>query len=192
MPFRIGSEFLVNTGNTFGIQDTPDIAGTADGGFVVTWRSEFRSGGPDNLDFEIQARAILPGQAIGNEFRVNKLTTDAQISPTVTALADGGFAIAYSSGEEDSLPGTSVNTQFLDANGRATGPELFTDYDYYHRVPEIASFGDDGIVTVGAASPAARAKCGLPPAWSNRASLMDGTAASTPRRWRHCPTQVLS
>ncbi|UVO50128.1 hypothetical protein M0208_06195 [Sphingomonas sp. SUN019] len=148
MPFRIGSEFLVNIGNTFGIQDTPDIGGAADGGFVVTWRSEFRSGGLDNLDFEIQARALLPGQVIANEFRVNKLTTDSQFSPSVTARADGGFAIAYSSGEENSLPGTSVNTQYLDANGKATGPELFTEYDYYHRVPEVASFRDGGVVTV--------------------------------------------
>jgi hypothetical protein len=148
MPFRIGSEFLINTGNTYGTQNTPDIAGTADGGFVVAWRSESGSGDEDNLDFEIQARALLPGQAIAEEFRVNTITTDAQFSPTVTARPDGSFAVAYSSGEENRLPGTSVNTQYLDANGVPTGPEHLTDYDYYHRDPEIISFPDGGVVTI--------------------------------------------
>lgn len=148
MPFRIGSEFLVNAGNTYGTQNTADIAGTADGGFVVVWRSEFRPDDANNLDFEIQARALLPGQAIAEEFRVNTITTDAQFSPTVTARPDGSFAVAYSSGEENSLPGTSVNTQYLDLNGVPAGPEHLTDYDYYHRNPEIASFPDGGVVTV--------------------------------------------
>jgi hypothetical protein len=148
MPFRIGSEFLVNTGNTFATQATPDIAGTADGGFVVAWRSAFRAMDPDELDIEIQARALLPGQAIAEEFRVNTITMDAQFSPTVTARPDGSFAVAYSSGEENRLPGTSVNTQYLDADGVPTGPEHLTDYDYYHRNPEIASFPDGGVVTV--------------------------------------------
>ncbi len=146
MPIRIGSEFIVNTGNTFGSQNSPDIAGTQDGGFVVAWRSELR---PEfELDYEIQARAMLPGSADTGEFRVNTITTDAQFNPTVAARADGSFAIAYSSGEENRLEGTSVNTQFLDDEGRPTGPENLTDYDYYHRDPEIASFADGGVVTV--------------------------------------------
>lgn len=42
MVARIGTEFLVNTLHTYGAQDHADISGTADGDFVVTWRSQLR------------------------------------------------------------------------------------------------------------------------------------------------------
>lgn len=149
MPVRISPEFVVNTGNTYGAQSMPDIAGTADGGFVVAWRSEFHpEEGDEYAAYEIQARAFLPGQADAGEFRVNTITQDMQFSPTVTARPDGSFAIAYSSGEENRLPGTSVNTQYLGADGVRTGPEHLTDYDYYHRDPDIASFADGSVVTI--------------------------------------------
>ena len=187
MPFRIGSEFLVNTGNTFATQATPDIAGTADGGFVVAWRSVFGRD-PDELDIEIQARALLPGQAIAEEFRVNTITMDAQFSPTVTARPDGSFAVAYSSGEENRLPGTSVNTQYLDADGVPTGPEHLTDYDYYHRNPEIASFPDGGVVTVWSGEFTGEGEARSPRAQFGPPSPMAGTAALRPRRWLLSPT----
>lgn len=148
MPVRIGSEFVINTGNLVGPQTQPDIAGTPDGGFVVAWRSAVRPDEDTGLGIEIQARAILPGQALADEFRVNTIFQDQQWSPTVAARPDGSFAIAYSSGEENRLPGTSVNTQYLDADGRPTGPEHLTDYDYYHWNPESAAFADGSVVTV--------------------------------------------
>ncbi|MDQ8756594.1 calcium-binding protein [Sphingosinicella sp. LHD-64] len=148
MPVRIGPEFVINTGNLVGPQTQPDIAGTPEGGFVVAWRSQFRPNEETGFGIEIQARAILPGQALADEFTVNTITQDQQWSPTVAARPDGSFAISYSSGEENQLPGTSVNTQYLDANGVRTGPEHLTDYDYYHWNPESASFADGSVVTV--------------------------------------------
>jgi hypothetical protein len=148
MAVRIGSEFLVNTGNTYGPQVSPDVAGAADGGFVVVWSSAFHPSNAQGLGVEIQARAFLPNQPLASEFLVNTITLDPQFSPTVTARPDGSFAIAYSSGVEDHLPGTSVNTQYLDAHGAPTGPEYLTDYSYYHSNPETASFADGTVVTI--------------------------------------------
>lgn len=148
MVARIGTEFLVNTLHTYGEQGQADISGTADGDFVVTWRSQVRGDELSRSYSDIHARAFGTGQAIGDEFRVNTITDDPQINPAVTARADGSFAIVYSSGEENHLPGTSVNTRIIGADGLPTGPELLTDYDYYHQNARIAAFADGRTVTV--------------------------------------------
>ncbi len=148
MAARIGTEFLVNTLHTYGEQGQADISGTANGDFVVTWRSQVRGDEVPRSYSDIHARAFGTGRAIGDEFRVNMITDDAQVSPAVTARADGSFAIVYSSGEENHLPGTSVNTRIIGADGVPTGPEMLTDYDYYHQNPRIAAFADGRTVTV--------------------------------------------
>ena len=148
MVARIGTEFLVNTLHTYGEQGQADIAGTADGDFLVTWRSQVRGDEVPRSYSDIHARAFGTDRAIGDEFRVNMITDDAQVSPAVTARADGSFAIVYSSGEENHLPGTSVNTRIIGANGVPAGPEFLTDYDYYHQNPRIAAFADGRTVTV--------------------------------------------
>lgn len=148
MVARIGTEFLVNTLHTYGEQGQADIAGTADGDFVVTWRSQVRGDEVPRSYSDIHARAFGTGRAIGDEFRVNLITDDAQLNPAITARADGSFAIVYSSGEENHLPGTSVNTRVIGADGVPTGPELLTDYDYYHQNARIAAFADGRTVTV--------------------------------------------
>jgi len=148
MVARIGTEFLVNTLQTYGEQGQADIAGTADGDFVVTWRSQVRGDEVPRSYSDIHARAFGTSRAIGDEFRVNMITDDAQVSPAVTARADGSFAVVYSSGEENHLPGTSVNTRIIGADGVPAGPELLTDYDYYHQNPRIAGFADGRTVTV--------------------------------------------
>ncbi|MBO9697249.1 MAG: hypothetical protein J7499_13725 [Sphingopyxis sp.] len=148
MVARIGTEFLVNTIHTYGEQGQADIAGTADGDFVVTWRSQVRGDELPRSYSDIHARAFGTGRAIADEFRVNLITDDAQLNPAVTARADGSFAIVYSSGEENHLPGTSVNTRIIGADGAPTGPERLTDYDYYHQNARIAAFADGRTVTV--------------------------------------------
>lgn len=145
MVARIGTEFLVNTLQTYGAQDHADISGTADGDFIITWRSDEEV--PESYS-DIHARTFGTGRPIGDEFRVNTILNDAQVNPAVTARADGSFAIVYSSGEENHLPGTSLNTQIIGADGVPSGPELLTDYDYYHQNPQIAAFADGRTVTV--------------------------------------------
>lgn len=148
MVARIGTEFLVNTLRTYGEQGQADIAGTADGDFVVTWRSQVRGDEVPESYSDIHARAFGTARPIGDEFRVNLITDDPQLNPAVTARADGSFAIVYSSGEENHLPGTSVNMRIIGADGVPTGPELLTDYDYYHQNARIAAFADGRTVTV--------------------------------------------
>ena len=138
-----GSEFRVNTA-TVSYQNEPSVAALADGGFVVTWNSD----GQDGSFYGVYAqRYDAGGSAAGSEFRVNTTTTSEQYKPSVTALADGGFVVAWTSeGQDGSLGG--VFAQRYDAGGSAAGSEFRVNttttgsqYD-----SSIATLADGGFV----------------------------------------------
>ena len=142
MAVKIGTEFLVNNVNQFGEQGHADVAGTSDGNFVVAWESEKRTNDPDYLNFDIQGRMFGSSLPIEDEFQINIITVDRQFRPTITALAEDGFAVSYSSGEDNMLPGTTVTTRLLVASGVPVGDEYSPVYSYYHSNPQSAAFSD--------------------------------------------------
>lgn len=118
----VGGQINVNT-STAGNQSLPGAAALADGGFVVVWCSEPQ----DGSGFGIYAQRYNAGGAIaGGEFRVNTHTTDHQLTPVVTALADGGFVVSWESLEQDGDE-TGIYAQRFDASGRAMLVDLQGD-----------------------------------------------------------------
>ena len=92
-----GDEFLINTYTT-NAQHGADATALTDGGFVITWASR----GQDGSSFGIYGQKYSAlGAAVGSEFHINTYTTSDQIYPTVTALDDGGFYVAWSSVFQD-------------------------------------------------------------------------------------------
>ena len=72
-----------------------------DGGFVVTWMSNNQ----DGSDWGIYGqRYAADGAPSGNEFLINNHTQYSQYEPSVTALADGGFVVAWQSDYQDEYP----------------------------------------------------------------------------------------
>ena len=115
---NIGPDFQVNT-TTAGDQKVPVITALADGGFVVAWQSA----GQDGAGWGIYARRFdAAGIAVGSEFRVNTTAAGDQTLPAVTALADGGFSIAWTSNGQDGF-GLGVYAQRYSAAGTAVGGE---------------------------------------------------------------------
>ena len=93
-PQRIGEEFQVNTfsENSQRVSASPSqaIAALKNGDFVITWTSYY--------DNKIYAQIFnSDGTKKGSEFRVNSLSQGSQTEPTVEALDDGGFIIAFRS-----------------------------------------------------------------------------------------------
>ncbi|MBR0556581.1 calcium-binding protein [Ciceribacter sp. L1K23] len=86
-----GSETLVNT-TTVNAQWSPDVAGLADGGWVVVWQSADPSGAGIYMQ-----RYAADGTAVGGETLVNSTTVGNQIEPVVTALANGGWVVSWAS-----------------------------------------------------------------------------------------------
>jgi len=114
-----GNEFLVNTYTT-NPQEDPSITALNNGGFVVTWQSYYQ----DGILHGVYAQMYdANGDTQGNEFLVNTYTTDYQIQPSTTALADGGFVVTWQSwGQDGSYYG--VYAQMYDANGDTQGNEF--------------------------------------------------------------------
>ena len=108
---KIGNEFRINT-TTQNAQDTPAITGLSDGGFVATWQSA------DDSGYGIWGqRYNSSGAVVGDEFRVNATTFNAQVSPVITALSDGGFVVAWQSFGQDGV-GDGIFVQRFNANGQ--------------------------------------------------------------------------
>lgn len=94
-PISWKPEFLVNT-TTANQQNDPSVVALADGRFVVVW-ADFSFVMPEPQGIRAQIYAA-DGKPIGTEFIVNQVITAVQNRPTVTALPDGGFAVAWQDG----------------------------------------------------------------------------------------------
>jgi Ca2+-binding RTX toxin-like protein len=123
MPISAQTEdFLVNT-TTDGDQDRSTVATLADGRFVVTWRSfEAGDGEPNTL----RAQLYNPdGSASGDEFIVNSTGTGTQLYPSVAALPDGRFVIAWESSDTGDGAGQCIRAAVFDPSDTSTPPTDF-------------------------------------------------------------------
>ncbi len=115
----VAGEFQVNTG-TANTQSEGTLATLSDGGFVSIYTSDGQDGDGDGV---FGQRFDANGNAVGTEFQVNTTTANAQNDASVTALADGGFVVAYTSQNQDGDAG-GVFTQRFDAAGAKVGGEV--------------------------------------------------------------------
>lgn len=141
----VGGEFQVST-QIAGMQYLPSITALIDGGFVVTWASY----GQDGSDYGIFAqRFAADGSTVGGEFQVNTYTANNQYFPVTTALADGGFVVAWGSfGRDGDQMG--IFAQRYAADGSTVGGEfqVNTYTTNAQTGPSVASLDDGGFVIV--------------------------------------------
>jgi len=141
------SELRVNA-TTANDQFAPSVTALADGGWLVSWTSS-QEETPGNYSYGIyQQRYTSTGVATGGEVRVNATTTYDQYSPSVTALADGGWLVSWMSYNQDD-PGSyswGIYQQRYTSTGVATGGEVrvnaTTANDQYN--PSVTALADGG------------------------------------------------
>ena len=142
------SDFRVNTITTSD-QSAPVFTRLASGGFVAAWNgSTLRGSGPNygtNVSFQI---FDSNGARVGNE--VDAVNGSAAIRhfgpPTVTALADGGFALAYT---QSGLSGNRVIGDFRSSSGALVGGgEIHTTDLHFHHDPQLATLAGGTIAAV--------------------------------------------
>jgi len=90
-------DILVNTWTT-GSQESPSVAISDSGEFVVTWQSNSQDGDKNGVYAQ---RFSNVGVAIGSEFRVNENTTNSQESPSITMDSIGNFIISWQFTNQD-------------------------------------------------------------------------------------------
>jgi hypothetical protein len=114
-----GGEVKVNSYTPAG-QSEPAVALDADGDFVVAWTTYLQDGQGNGV---AARRFNSAGAAQGLDFQVNLTTANTQRRPAVAADADGDFAIAWDSANQDGQFGGVLARRF-DSSGAAQSGEL--------------------------------------------------------------------
>lgn len=112
------SEFIINP-TTAASQNTPAIASLNNGNFVVTWQSNAQDG-TDNIYSRIYDGN---GNPVTGELLINTTTANDQEDSSITALANGGFVVAWESQAQDGN-NKGVYARIYDAGGNPQTGEL--------------------------------------------------------------------
>ncbi|MFI0847471.1 calcium-binding protein [Mesorhizobium sp. IMUNJ 23232] len=111
-----------------GLELNSTTAGLAGGGFVTVWTDSGGDGETDGFGSHIRAEIFdASGTSVGGEFVVNFSVTDNQFDPTVVALANGGFAVAWTHTFDDN--DTDAVLRIFNANGLPQTRDVFIDDD---------------------------------------------------------------
>lgn len=108
---------LARVDTTTTANSSPSTTILADGGWLVSWSGH----GADDIYGIFIQRYTADGTRVSNETHVNSTTMEYQIAPSVTALPDGGWIVAWEGrGAGDS---NGIFTQRYDSNGNTAGVE---------------------------------------------------------------------
>jgi Ca2+-binding RTX toxin-like protein len=149
----IGTEILVNT-QTAGFQFYPTVTGLANSNFLITWEDESGTLG-DSSDSSIKAQMFAAnGAKVGSEFLINTVTAGGQYKPTITSLANGGFAVAWQdfSGTLGDSSVSSIKAQVF-SMGDPAGTPVITSAGGAATATRFIAENTTAVTTVLAADP---------------------------------------
>ena len=113
---RLGGETQVNT-TTSGHQTGAAVTALTGGGWLVTWQSQNQ----DESGYGVyQQRYDANGVKVGGEAQVNTFALGDQVAPTVTALPNGGWVVAWQSAQDGDRDG--IFQQVYSPTGQQIGP----------------------------------------------------------------------
>jgi hypothetical protein len=139
---HVGAELQANTIAAYD-QSLPKVATLRNGRFVIAWQSANQDG--DGLGVFMQL-FTASGQPLGQLKRVASATAGDQGAPSVSAFADTGFVVTWSSPDG---AGMGVYAQAFNSNGSAIDNELQVNTkaagDQYE--PSVVAFSDGDFVT---------------------------------------------
>jgi Ca2+-binding RTX toxin-like protein len=111
-------DFRVNDW-TEGGQYWPEVVALSGGGFAFVW-TDASARADDPSGEAIRAKVFdAQGHSVGGEFLVNTTTDQSQREAKLTALSDGGFAVAW----VEMGSGYVIRSQRFDASGNRVGEE---------------------------------------------------------------------
>ncbi|MGV3551574.1 Ig-like domain-containing protein [Rhizobium sp.] len=137
-----GPETRANS-STLNSQGYSEITLLKDGGWIVTWDS-FQDGNSYDV---YQQRYRANGNTFGTETRVNTASSDYQGDPSVAALDDGGWVVAWNSTGQDGNE-SGIYLQRYDASGARVGSETLVNTTVINdqQEAEITGLADGGWV----------------------------------------------
>jgi hypothetical protein len=141
----LGADFLINQ-TTAGDQDSPAVAGNADG-FVVVWRSQASEDEPGRI---FGRRYDAAGSPRGGEFPVSEVSEDPtaqQVAPRV-ALDTKGIATIVWESDSAATGFRQVALRRLNAAGSPQGPAVLVDTSAAAYTPAVAADGSGNLFVV--------------------------------------------
>jgi|GEM_PF-912036 len=113
----VGSEFQVNTAVAW-IQESTDIIGLDDGGFVAVWATPIARK-------IVGQRFDANGSKVGNEYLLNTDTSGDVDDPIITPLTGGGFVVTWAGRKPSSTISNGNFAQVYDGNNVPVGSEIY-------------------------------------------------------------------
>jgi hypothetical protein len=165
--FLNSSNVFVNTNDvlvsvpTNNFQINPAVATLTNGNVVIVWGS-FDEAGSNSLQ-DVYGRIYSPaGQPLTGEFLINQFTPYNQRTPTIAALPNGGFVVAWVSEQEnivgvpnanavtpdqETYPSVDIYARIYNSSGTPQGNEFIVNTDSNPCAnPGIAAGSDGGFV----------------------------------------------
>lgn len=102
-------------------QGNPQVATLADGTVVIVWSSDGQDGSMQGV---FARRFSAARKALGLEFQVNQYTLNNQRTPTLTALANGNFVVAWISELQRALSSIDVYARIFSSSGAPVTDEF--------------------------------------------------------------------
>ena len=129
--FLTTNDVLVSA-STNNFQLNPAVAVLSNSNLVVVWSSYNQAGSSSMQDIYGQLLTAT-GQKIGSEFLVNQFTTYNQRTPSVAALAGGGFVVTWVSEQQRQLSAALGNntSSYITSNSTSA---LLPSVDIYARL----------------------------------------------------------
>ncbi|MFT6227710.1 MAG: hypothetical protein ACJARE_002119, partial [Paracoccaceae bacterium] len=123
-----GQEFRVNEGRTSS-QIAPEVAALSTGGFVIAWTTQdpYAETGAYNYEGVFAQQYGASGARIDTQFRVNTEVASSQNMPSITAVGEGGFLVAWASETSGTAGDGSARGVFYQLYGNSA-PEVSADF----------------------------------------------------------------
>jgi Ca2+-binding RTX toxin-like protein len=166
-----GAEFLLNT-TTAGLQSSVQVTLLTDGRFVAVWKDESLT--DDTSEAGIRGRIFNADRSAGDDFQINATVAGNQSSPSVAALADGGFVVAFASRNGAA---TDIKSRVFDRTGHAADGDvqINTSSDRGRDQVQVFGLGDRYAVVWSEERPSAE---GTVDSVKGRIFLADGRPAT--------------
>jgi hypothetical protein len=134
-------EFFVNSDGA--VQSGPQIAVLADGSIVIVWAGNFSAGDSSGIRAQHFDSA---GNEVGPAFQANTTLAGTQTQPSIEALADSGYIIAFT--DFAALGGADVRARQFSTDGTPAGPDFIvsTTVGGGQSDPSIAALANGGFI----------------------------------------------
>lgn len=137
----------ITTLNSYTTDDqfNPEVAATADGGYIVVWTSQGQDGSGGGIYFQ---RFDGDNQALDSgDIRANQTTASGQVNPAITVLTGGRFFVTWESWTQDG-DNYGVYGRLFAADGTAITDEtrINASIGGPQRQPSVTSLSDGGYI----------------------------------------------